>query len=140
MVLDSHGICIIGGNNTVNLDSSDEEDTNTDKSSHDIERIETESSQNSDKTPAIENIEATSSKKETVGKYPAQYCPTRSHLGLVARKPVFGVSDKASFKPNSTATETDQSAWMCRLVCAFVVCKPRKTGFLASKPISFRES
>ena len=28
------------------------------------------------------------------------------HLGLVARKPVFGVSDKASFKPVSSATET----------------------------------
>ena len=29
-----------------------------------------------------------------------------SHMGLVARKPVFGVSDKASFKPVSSATET----------------------------------
>ena len=28
------------------------------------------------------------------------------HLGLVAKKPVFGVSDKASFKPVSSATET----------------------------------
>ena len=28
------------------------------------------------------------------------------YLGLVARKPVFGVSDKASFKPVSSATET----------------------------------
>ena len=27
-------------------------------------------------------------------------------LGLVARKPVFGVPDKASFKPVSSATET----------------------------------
>ena len=27
-------------------------------------------------------------------------------MGLVARKPVFGVSDKASFKPISSATET----------------------------------
>ena len=27
-------------------------------------------------------------------------------LGLVARKPVFGVSDKASFKTVSSATET----------------------------------
>ena len=27
-------------------------------------------------------------------------------LGLVARNPVFGVSDKASFKPVSSATET----------------------------------
>ena len=110
MVLDSHGICILGGINTVNLDSSDEEDTNTDKSSHDTERIETESSQNSDKTPAIENIEASSSKKETVNAGGAEIscltCPTRSHLGLVARKPVFGVSDKGSFKAISTATET----------------------------------
>ena len=30
----------------------------------------------------------------------------RDHLGLVATKPVFGVSDKASFKPVSSATET----------------------------------
>ena len=28
------------------------------------------------------------------------------HTGLVARKPVFGVSDKASFKSVSSATET----------------------------------
>ena len=28
------------------------------------------------------------------------------NMGLVARKPVFGVSDKASFKPVSSATET----------------------------------
>ena len=27
-------------------------------------------------------------------------------MGLVARKPVFGVSDKASFKPVPSATET----------------------------------
>ena len=30
---------------------------------------------------------------------------------------------------------TDQTALMRRLVCACVVCKPLKTGFLASKPI-----
>ena len=30
---------------------------------------------------------------------------------------------------------TDQSARMRRLVCAFVVRKPPKTGFLASRPI-----
>ena len=29
-----------------------------------------------------------------------------SNMDLVARKPVFGVSDKASFKPVSSATET----------------------------------
>ena len=29
----------------------------------------------------------------------------------------------------------DQSAWMRRLVCAFVVRKLLKTGFLASRPI-----
>ena len=78
-------------------------------------------------------------------------------MGLVdvARKHVFGVSDKVSFKPVSTATEislkieispkaslhkkknqkannngADQTAQMRRLVCAFVVCKPLKTGFL----------
>ena len=28
------------------------------------------------------------------------------HMGLVARKPVFGVSDKVSFKTVSSATET----------------------------------
>ena len=28
------------------------------------------------------------------------------YIGLVVRKPVFGVSDKASFKPVSSATET----------------------------------
>ena len=30
------------------------------------------------------------------------------HMGLVARKPVFRVSDKASFEPVSSATETRQ--------------------------------
>ena len=29
----------------------------------------------------------------------------------------------------------DQTVPMCRLVCAFAVCKPPKTGFLASRPI-----
>ena len=29
-----------------------------------------------------------------------------SHLGLIARKPVFGVSEKASFKQVSSATQT----------------------------------
>ena len=66
MVLDSHSICIIGGNNTVNLDSSDEEDSNTDKSSHETDREETESSVSpTDKTPVIENTEASASKRET---------------------------------------------------------------------------
>ena len=31
---------------------------------------------------------------------------TNQYLGLVARKPVFGVSDKASFKPVSSAKES----------------------------------
>ena len=31
--------------------------------------------------------------------------------------------------------DVDQTAWKGRLVCAFVVCKPPKTGFLASRPI-----
>ena len=58
-------------------------------------------------------------------------------------KPVFGVSDKASFKLVSSATETslhmilskkritgaDQTAGMRRLVCAFVVRKPGKDRF-----------
>ena len=30
----------------------------------------------------------------------------QKHMGLVAKKPVFGVSDKARFKPISSATET----------------------------------
>ena len=32
-----------------------------------------------------------------------------SHMGLVARKPVFGVSDKARIKPVSSATETSKN-------------------------------
>ena len=31
-------------------------------------------------------------------------------MGLVSRKPVFGVSDKASFKPVSSAKETSQKS------------------------------
>ena len=79
-------------------------------------------------------------------------------MGLIPRKPVFGVSNKASFKSVSSATETslklnftgtkftydtfqkannkgaDQSARMRRLVCACVVCEPQKTGFLKLWP------
>ena len=33
-------------------------------------------------------------------------CTQYDKMGLVARKPVFGVSVKASFKPVSSATET----------------------------------
>ena len=84
-----------------------------------------------------------------------------SHLmGLVSTKPVFKVSDKASFKPVSSATET---SWkieishiaslhmilskkritkalirMRRLFCACVVGQPLKTGFLALKPLSYQ--
>ena len=36
---------------------------------------------------------------------------------------------------NANNKGADQSAQMCRLVCAFVVCKPPKTGFLASRLI-----
>ena len=32
--------------------------------------------------------------------------PVNADMGLVQRKPVFGVSDKARFKPVSSATET----------------------------------
>ena len=31
----------------------------------------------------------------------------RNHMSLITRKPVFGVSGKASFKPVSSATETN---------------------------------
>ena len=83
-----------------------------------------------------------------------------AYLGLVVRKPVLRVSDKVSFKPVSSATETsekfqislvaslhydtfhiennkgaDQTARMRMPVCACVVRKPTKTGFLASRPI-----
>ena len=78
------------------------------------------------------------------------------------RKAVFGVSDKASFKPVSSTTEAilkieispvpnlhmilsqktnnkgaDQTGPMRRLVCACVVRKPPKTGFLATRPILY---
>ena len=78
------------------------------------------------------------------------------------RKPVFGVSAKASFKPVSSAKEilenrnftcskftydtlqkaknkdTDQTVRMRRLICACVVCKTPKTDFLASRPAHIR--
>ena len=79
------------------------------------------------------------------------------------RKPVFRVSNKVSFKPVSSATETsykmeispvaslhiklsekannkcaDQTARMRRLVCACVVCKLPKTGFLVSRSIMIK--
>ena len=73
-------------------------------------------------------------------------------------KPVFGVSDKARLKPVSSATQTskkieilpvasldmilskkqitkgNQIVRMGRLVSAFVVRKPPKTGFLVQRP------
>ena len=75
-------------------------------------------------------------------------------LASTRQKPVFGVSDKARLKPesphlqrlprrsklrvasleNANEKGADQSARSMRmLVCAFVVCKPPKTGFLASR-------
>ena len=83
-----------------------------------------------------------------------------AHLNYIGRdmtKAVFGVSDKASYKPVSLATETsynieispvasllmvlnkgaDQTAQMRRLVCTCVVRKSPKTGFLASRSILY---
>ena len=85
---------------------------------------------------------------------------SRYNIGLYVTKPVFGVSHKASFKAVSSATETswkieispvaslhmilskkannkgaDQTVRMRRLICACVVRKPTKTGFLTSRPI-----
>ena len=81
------------------------------------------------------------------------------YMGLNVTKPVFAFSDKARLKSASSVTETrkkieispvaslhdisnkrmtkgpNQAARMCRLVCAFVVRKPPKTGFLALRPI-----
>ena len=74
-------------------------------------------------------------------------------MGLIATQPVFGVSDKVRFKPICSATEAskmikisfvvrldiilfkgaDQSVWMSRLVCAFVVRKPPKDKFFLDK-------
>ena len=59
-------------------------------------------------------------------------------MGRDVTKPVFGVSvahlDNEIFqKANNKGT--DQTAGMRRLVCAFAVRKPRKTGFLTSRPI-----
>ena len=41
------------------------------------------------------------------------------------------------FFPISNNKNTDQTVWMHRLVCAFVVRKPPKTGFLASRQILY---
>ena len=68
-------------------------------------------------------------------------CATcQRYMGPVVRKPVFGVSDKASFKPAFTATETskftydifqkannkgaDQTVGIRRLVCTCVIRTP----------------
>ena len=81
-------------------------------------------------------------------------------MGLVATKPVFGVSEKAIFKLDSSATQTglkieispvgslravlskqnnnkgaDQTARMCRLVCTCLVWKLTKTDFFGPRPI-----
>ena len=75
-------------------------------------------------------------------------------MGLDARNPVFGVSDKGRLKPVSSAREISKkienllvtsldmilsnkynkvAAWMGRLVCAFVGCLCH--AFLAARPI-----
>ena len=90
-------------------------------------------------------------------------------MGLDARKPVLGLSNKMRFQPACSATETSQKIgnfhvaildilsnkgikkkrWsnkkknagqavrMHRMVCAFVVCKPQKTGFSCIKAHSY---
>ena len=80
-------------------------------------------------------------------------------MGLVARKPVFGLSDKASFKPVSSTTETSykieissvgsqlmilSKKWIIKALirlrgCAgwsapLLLAKPPKTGFLVARP------
>ena len=50
------------------------------------------------------------------------------HLGLIVTKPVFRVSGKVRFKG------ADPTARMRSLVCACVVRKPPKTGFLTLRP------
>ena len=81
------------------------------------------------------------------------------YIGLTTTKHVFRVSDKARLKPVASAIETswkieialvasldvniqyvnnkdvNQTARMLRLVCAFVVCQPPKSYFLASRLI-----
>ena len=72
------------------------------------------------------------------------------YMGLVATKPIFGVSSKRDSNQfpqlemfrddafqNAKNKGADQSASMRRLVCAFVVRKPPKTGFLALRPIFY---
>ena len=80
-------------------------------------------------------------------------------MGLDATKPLFGFPTKAVSKQypqlqrlavncnftcrmftfdtfqKANNKSTDQTALICRLVCACVVRKPQKTGFLASRPI-----
>ena len=81
-----------------------------------------------------------------------------SKMGLKAWKPVLGISDQVRLEPVYSATENslitvtlhvanlaiitiqratnkgaDQTAWMPRLVCAFVVCM-QQSGFLAPRP------
>ena len=51
------------------------------------------------------------------------------NLNFASNKFTYNTFQKANNKG------TDQTARMRRLVCACVVCKPPKTGFLASRPI-----
>ena len=72
------------------------------------------------------------------------------YMGLFGTIPVFWVSDKVRFKPACSATETSWKIELSLLACLdmiiskrritkaglrFVVRKPPKTGFLASRPI-----
>ena len=78
----------------------------------------------------------------------------RTYMGCDARKPVFSVFDKVIFKPACSAAETsyarsksrycifqyannkgaDQTAWMRRLVCGFVVCNSGRPVFSCLGP------
>ena len=56
-------------------------------------------------SPALDKKHQRHLQLEYVSQYPAEHLDDL-HVGLVATKPVFGVSDKARFKPVSQATET----------------------------------
>ena len=65
--------------------------------------------------------------------------PNKTQTNLLSYLDQLGCCSKLGYYTFHIANNkgTDQTAWMHRLVCAFVVRKPQKTGFLASRPISY---
>ena len=78
-----------------------------------------------------------SSRENLSSGFPSKRVSNRSpQLHRLARKLKFyGIRGQIWYFPKANNIGADQTARMRRLVCAYVIRKPQKTGFLALRPI-----